>query len=120
MAKLELKYDILLKMKENLSMTPDKLEGNRKANEIAILELKEDGLVSTIGCEFGGIILFSLTERGLIKQKKLLEELSESKAKKFGKWFNKTLKLLKGHIIEIIIGVVVTVLGTLVLTYIQN
>lgn len=120
MNKLELKNEILLKMKENLSMTLDKLEGNHKANEIAILELKEEGLVSTIGCEFGGIILFSLTERGLIKQKKLVEELSESKVKKFGKWFNKTLKLLKGYIIEIIIGLVVTVLGTLVLTYIQN
>lgn len=108
MNKLELKNEILLKMKENLSMTLDKLEGNHKANEIAILELKEEGLVSTIGCEFGGIILFSLTERGLIKQKKLLEELSESKVKKFGKWFNKTLNLLKGHIIEILIR---TVLG---------
>lgn len=123
MEKIELKYRILLLMKENSSMQPDALEGDRSVNENAIFELENEGLVKITGNDssrYGKIILFTLTNKGVIKRNKLQEELSEPKMKKFGKWSVKILKYLSQHIVKIIVGAIIAALGSLLYAYLQN
>ena len=45
MANIELKYQILLKMKVNMGLDPKTLEGDRIQNETAIFELEDEGFV---------------------------------------------------------------------------
>lgn len=117
---MELKYQILLQMKKNVSMQPDKIDGDPESNERAILELKDEGLVSIIGSEFGNIIVFTLTDKGVIKQTRLIQDISESKLSKFSRCGVKGIKFLSLHLIKIVVGVAITVIGGLLLAYFQN
>lgn len=104
-------------------MQPDALEGDRSVNENAIFELENEGLVKITGNDssrYGKIILFTLTNKGVIKRNKLQEELSEPKMKKFGKWSVKILKYLSQHIVKIIVGAIIAALGSLLYAYLQN
>ena len=75
---MKLKHKILLRMENFRTMATDKLDGDRKENEKAIMELKAEGLVTSIMSEFvqeGEILTFSITTRGEKKLKQLLEEI---------------------------------------------
>lgn len=119
MDKLELKYDILLKMQENVSLDPKELDGERSENELAILELESEGLVKTIKGQFaqyGRFLLVSLTDKGVLKQHQLRKEMSTPISKKIIKESSKALKILSKYLIEIIVGVAIAILGTILLT----
>lgn len=114
MANIELKYQILLKMTVNMELDPKNLEGDRTRNEAAIFELENEGFVKIIRGEFspnGSILICFLTDRGFAKQQKILETIQKSKAKIQGQWFIIALRFMAKYVIEIIIGVTITVLG---------
>lgn len=118
---MELKYEILLKMTEGISLDPKKLGGEQEANELAILELEDEGLVKTIRGEFsqyGRFLLITLTDKGALKQHQLRKEMSVPASKKIMEKGSKALKFFSKYIIEIIVGVATTILGTILLTYI--
>lgn len=113
MDKLELKYDILLKMQENVSLDPKELDGERSENELAILELESEGLVKTIKGQFsqyGRFINVSLTDKGVLKQYQLRKEKSESTSKKIAKCGKDVAKSIGSTLKDITIGVVTGVI----------
>ena len=78
MAKLDVKYDILLKMAEGISLDPKNLDGERETNELAILELEDEGLVKTTRGEFskyGRFLRITLTDKGALKQHQLHKKM---------------------------------------------
>jgi hypothetical protein len=116
MANIELKYQILLKMKVNMGLDPKTLEGDRIQNETAIFELEDEGFVKiTRGAfaQYGRILICFLTDRGVVKQQRLLETIQKSKAKIVGEWCNEVLRFMANHIIEVIIGVAIAVLSAI-------
>ena len=116
MANIELKYQILLKMKVNMGLDPKILEGDRIQNETAIFELEDEGFVKvTRGAfaQYGRILICYLTDRGFVKQQKLLEAIKKPKTKILGEWCNKALRFMAKHIIEVIIGVAIAVLSAI-------
>ena len=118
MANIELRYQILLKMKGNLGLDPKTLEGDRIQNEAAIFELEDEGFVKvTKGAfaQYGRILICNLTDRGFVKQQNLLMTIQKSKTEILAEWCNKALKFMAKHIMEVIIGVAITVLGTLLI-----
>lgn len=113
MDKLELKYDILLKIQENVSLDPKDLDGERAENELAILELESEGLVKTIKGQFsqyGRFINVSLTDKGVLKQYQLRKEKSESTSKKIAKCGKDVAKSIGSTLKDITIGVVTGVI----------
>lgn len=75
---MKLTHKILLRMENFRTMATDKLDGDRKENEKAIMELKAEGLVTAVMNEFGQegeILTFSITTRGEKKRKQLLDEI---------------------------------------------
>ena len=117
MAKLELKYEILLRMRENVSMDPKDLEGERKENELAILELENEGLVKTIKGQFaqyGRFLIVSLTDKGVLKQHLLLNEMSEPISKTIAKRSKDAAKSICSTLKDIIIGVVTGVITNII------
>ena len=113
MVKLELKYEILLKMQENVSLDPKELDGVRAENELAILELESEGLVKTIKGQFaqyGRFLLVSLTDKGVLKQYQLRKEKSESTSKKIAKCGKDVAKSIGSTLKDITIGVVTGVI----------
>lgn len=116
MANIELKYQILLKMKVNMGLDPKTLEGDRTQNETAIFELEDEGFVKvTRGAfaQYGRILICYLTDRGFVKQQKLLEAIQKAKTKMLGEWCNKALRFMAKHVIEVIIGVAIAVLSAI-------
>lgn len=118
MAKLELKYDILLKIQENVSLDPKDLDGERAKNELAILELESEGLVKTIKGQFaqyGRFLLVSLTDKGVLKQHQLRKEMSEPTSKKIaqcGKDVAKSIgSTLKDFSVEVVTGVITNIIS---------
>lgn len=117
MEKFELKYEILLRMKENVSMDPTVLEGDRNKNELAILELEEEGLVKAIHNEcsqYGKIIIFSITNKGLIKQGKLLEKKSTPTTKKIAQCGKSAAQAFGSTLKDITIGVATGVITNMI------
>ena len=118
MVKLELKYKILLRMRENVSMDPKDLEGERKENELAILELENEGLVKTVKGQFaqyGRFISVLLTDKGVLKQYQLHKEKSESTSKKIAKCGKDVAKsigsTLKDITVEVATGVITNIIS---------
>ena len=113
MAKLELKYDILLKIQENVGLDPKDLDGERAENELAILELESEGLVKTIKGQFaqyGRFLLVSLTDKGVLKQHQLRKEMSEPTSKKIAQCGKDVAKSIGSTLKDITIGVVTGVI----------
>jgi hypothetical protein len=113
MVKLELKYEILLKMQENVSLDPKELDGERSENELAILELESEGLVKTNKGQFsqyGRFIRVLLTDKGVLKQYQLRKEKSESTSKKIAKCGKDVAKSIGSTLKDITIGVVTGVI----------
>ena len=118
MAKLELKYDILLQMQENVGLNPKELDGERTENELAILELESEGLVKTVKGQFaqyGRFIFVSLTDKGVLKQHQLHKEKSESTSKKIAKCGKDVAKsigsTLKDITVEVATGVITNIIS---------
>lgn len=118
MTKLELKYDILLKMAEGISLDPKNLDGERETNELAILELEDEGLVRTIRGEFsqyGRFLLITLTDKGALKQHQLRKEMSEPASKKIAKCSKDVAKsigsTLKDITVEVATGVITNIIS---------
>ena len=118
MVKLDLKYDILLKMAEGISLDPKNLDGERETNELAILELEDEGLVKTTRGEFsqyGRFLLITLTDKGALKQHQLRKEMSESASKKIAKCGKDVAKsigsTLKDITVEVATGVITNIIS---------
>lgn len=101
-------------MKENVSMDPTVLEGDRNKNELAILELESEGLVKTIKGQFtqyGRFILVSLTDKGVLKQHQLRKEMSEPTSQKIAKCGKSIGATIKDIAVGVATGVITNILS---------